>query len=48
MMKVTPKQLEDLEIRKKQNYALKENLSKEEFVDEVLDGLGEPPKIFSS
>ena len=30
------------------NYALRENMTKEEFVNEVLDGLGEPPKYFPS
>ena len=30
------------------NYALKENMTKEEFVNEVLEGLGEPPKYFPS
>ena len=30
------------------NYALRENMTKEEFVNEVLDGLSEPPKYFPS
>ena len=30
------------------NYALRENMTKEEFVNEVLEGLGEPPKYFPS
>mgnify|MGYP001262841916 CR=1 FL=1 len=30
------------------NYALRENITKEEFVNEVLEGLGEPPKYFPS
>ncbi len=34
--------------QKMTNYALRENMTKEEFVNEVLDGLGEPPKYFPS
>ena len=29
------------------NYALRDNMTKDEFVDEVLDGLAQPPKILS-
>ena len=32
--------------QKKTNYALRENMSKEEFINEVIDGLLEPPKYF--
>ena len=32
--------------QKKTNYALRENMSKSEFVDELLDGLDKPPKYF--
>ena len=32
--------------QKKTNYALRENMTKDEFVNEVLDGLLEPPKYF--
>ena len=32
--------------QKKTNYALRENMTKDEFIDEVLDGLLEPPKYF--
>ena len=34
--------------QKMTNYALRENMTKEEFVNEVLEGLGEPPKYFPS
>ena len=34
--------------QKKTNYALRENMSKEEFIEEVLSGLLEPPKYFPS
>ena len=34
--------------QKKTNYALRENMTKDEFVNEVLDGLLEPPKYFPS
>ena len=30
------------------NYALRDNMTKDEFVDEVLDGLAQPPKYFPS
>jgi hydroxyacylglutathione hydrolase len=43
MMKITSDTLAN---QKKMNYALNENLSKEEFIDSVLDGLGEPPRYF--
>ncbi|MBL6603661.1 MAG: MBL fold metallo-hydrolase [Bacteroidetes bacterium] len=43
MMKITSDTLAN---QKKMNYALNENLSKEEFINAVLDGLGEPPKYF--
>lgn len=33
--------------QKKTNYALRADMTKEEFVTEVLDGLGEPPKYFA-
>ena len=32
--------------QKKTNYALRENMTKIEFIDELLDGLDEPPKYF--
>ncbi len=32
--------------QKKTNYALRENMTKSEFIDEVLDGLDKPPKYF--
>ena len=32
--------------QKKTNYALRENMTKSEFIDEVLDGLDTPPKYF--
>tara|TARA_Y100001935_G_C17281310_1_gene497637 strand:+ start:104 stop:1471 length:1368 start_codon:yes stop_codon:yes gene_type:complete len=32
--------------QKKTNYALRENMTKDQFVNEVLDGLLEPPKYF--
>ena len=32
--------------QKKTNYALRESMSKSEFVDELLDGLDKPPKYF--
>ena len=32
--------------QKKTNYALRKNMSKEEFINEVIDGLLEPPKYF--
>ena len=32
--------------QKKTNYALRENMTKMEFIDELLDGLDEPPKYF--
>ena len=34
--------------QKKTNYALRENMSKEEFIEEVLSGLLEPPQYFPS
>ena len=34
--------------QKKTNYALRENMSKDQFVNEVLDGLLDPPKYFPS
>ena len=34
--------------QKKTNYALRENMTKEEFIGEVLNGLLEPPKYFPS
>jgi hydroxyacylglutathione hydrolase len=34
--------------QKKTNYALRENMTKEEFIDEVLNDLLEPPKYFPS
>ena len=43
MMKITSDTLAN---QKKMNYALNKNLSKEEFINAVLDGLGEPPKYF--
>ena len=33
--------------QKKNNYALRANMNKDEFVKEVLDGIGEPPQYFS-
>ena len=33
--------------QKKTNYALRHNMTRSEFIDEVLDGLGKPPKYFS-
>ena len=33
--------------QKKTNYALRENMTKSEFIDEVLDGLDKPPKYFT-
>ena len=35
-----------LGLQKKTNYALKENISKEEFISELLDGMPAPPKYF--
>ena len=32
--------------QKKTNYALRENMTKDEFIREVLDGLSDPPKYF--
>ena len=32
--------------QKKTNYALRENMTKTEFIDELLDGLDKPPKYF--
>ena len=32
--------------QKKTNYALRENMTKSEFIDEVMDGLDKPPKYF--
>ena len=32
--------------QKKTNYALRENMTKDEFIKEVLDGLSDPPKYF--
>ncbi len=33
--------------QKKTNYALRENMTKEEFIDEVLDGITPPPQYFA-
>ena len=33
--------------QKKNNYALRANMNKDEFIKEVLDGIGEPPQYFS-
>ena len=33
--------------QKKNNYALRANMNKDEFVKEVLDGIGKPPQYFS-
>jgi len=44
MMKET---VDTLGHQKKVNYALRENMTKEEFIEEVLDGLDQPPSYFS-
>ncbi len=43
MMKET---IDTLGNQKKVNYALREDMTKEEFVKEVIDGLGQPPQYF--
>jgi rhodanese-related sulfurtransferase len=43
MMKET---VDTLGNQKKVNYALREDMTKEEFVREVIDGLGQPPQYF--
>jgi len=43
MMKET---VDTLGNQKKVNYALREDMTKEEFVKEVIDGLGQPPQYF--